>query len=94
MLTVRHAKERGYADHGWLESLAQFLIRRLLRSEARASSAPLRVINEDRVPPGQGFGTHATATWRSSRYVLEGAARTQGLHGQRFDRFVPATCSA
>ena len=71
MLTLRKAGERGHASHGWLESYHSFLVRRLLRPGAMGFG-PLRVINEDRVQPGMGFGTHGHRDMEIISYVLEG----------------------
>jgi redox-sensitive bicupin YhaK (pirin superfamily) len=64
--------ERGFADHGWLRSCHTLLLRRLLRPGAHGFR-PLRVINEDRVMPGMGFGTHGHRDMEIISYVLDGA---------------------
>jgi quercetin 2,3-dioxygenase len=72
MQEIRRAGDRGYADHGWLKSFHSFSFADYYDPE-HVEFGPLRVINEDRVTPGQGFGTHGHRDMEIISYVLEGA---------------------
>ncbi|HUW76258.1 MAG TPA: pirin family protein [Gallionella sp.] len=84
MIVLRKASERGYAQHGWLESWHSFSFADY-RDQEHDNFGPLRVINEDIVQAGTGFGTHGHRDMEILTYVLSGTLRHQDSTGSSGD---------
>lgn len=80
MLDIIRSEDRGGADHGWLQAKHTFSFAEYHNPE-RVHFGSLRVINEDRIAPGQGFGTHPHRDMEIVTYIIKGAIQHKDSMG-------------